>query len=69
MWNAIDPNLVLDEDGTPWLSFGSFWNGIKLVKMDTSLTRIAEPEEWHTDRRAPPLLEARRARRRGLRQP
>ncbi len=33
-WNAIDPNVVLDQDGTPWLSFGSFWSGIKLIKLD-----------------------------------
>jgi arabinan endo-1,5-alpha-L-arabinosidase len=32
-WNAIDPNVVVDESGTPWLSFGSFWSGIKLVKL------------------------------------
>lgn len=49
MWNAIDPNLIMDEDGTPWLSFGSFWNGIKLVKLRNDLTSIAEnPQEWHT---------------------
>jgi arabinan endo-1,5-alpha-L-arabinosidase len=33
-WNAIDPNVVLDETGTPWLSFGSFWSGIKMVRLD-----------------------------------
>lgn len=33
-WNAIDPHVVLDEDGTPWMSFGSFWSGIKMVKLD-----------------------------------
>jgi arabinan endo-1,5-alpha-L-arabinosidase len=48
MWNAIDAHLVLDDDGTPWMSFGSHWGGLKLVKMDTSLTRIAEPQEWRT---------------------
>jgi len=48
MWNAIDPNLVVEENGTPWLSFGSFWNGIKLVKLKDDFTAIAEPQTWYT---------------------
>jgi arabinan endo-1,5-alpha-L-arabinosidase len=48
MWNAIDPNLVIDENQTSWLSFGSFWNGIKLVRLDNTLTAISKPEEWYT---------------------
>lgn len=48
MWNAIDPNLIFDEIGTPWLAFGSFWSGLKMVKMDANLKTIAKPEEWHT---------------------
>ncbi|MFD1217438.1 arabinan endo-1,5-alpha-L-arabinosidase [Microbulbifer celer] len=47
-WNAIDPAIIFGEDGTPWMSFGSFWEGLKLVKLDDSLTRLAEPQEWHT---------------------
>jgi arabinan endo-1,5-alpha-L-arabinosidase len=47
MWNAIDPNLII-ADNEPWLAFGSFWNGIKLVRLDNSLTKPAEPEKWFT---------------------
>ena len=48
LWNAIDPNLIFDENNTPWLSFGSFWNGLKLVKLNPDLLSVAKPEAWHT---------------------
>ena len=48
LWNAIDPNLAYDANGQPWLVFGSFWSGMKLVKMNTNLKEVAEPQEWHT---------------------
>jgi arabinan endo-1,5-alpha-L-arabinosidase len=42
-WNAIDPNLVEAEDGAAWLAFGSFWEGLKLVKLAPDRLRPAEP--------------------------
>jgi arabinan endo-1,5-alpha-L-arabinosidase len=33
-FNTIDPAITLDFDGNPWLSFGSFWTGIKLIALD-----------------------------------
>jgi arabinan endo-1,5-alpha-L-arabinosidase len=39
-WNAIDPNVVLDDAGTPWLAFGSFWSGLKIVQLDSAGQRV-----------------------------
>jgi arabinan endo-1,5-alpha-L-arabinosidase len=41
-WNAIDPNLITDKDGTPYLVFGSFWDGLKLVKLNNDRLSVAE---------------------------
>lgn len=46
-WNAIDANVIVDEEGIGWLCFGSFWRGIKMFKLDSSMTRMAEPQEWY----------------------
>lgn len=32
--NAIDPAVFSDDDGTLWLTYGSYWTGIKLVQLD-----------------------------------
>ena len=48
MWNAIDPNIIIDENGTPWMNFGSFWDGIKMVKLTPDMNGVAQPEEWYS---------------------
>lgn len=52
-WNAIDPAIVEDEDGNVWMSFGSFWEGLKLVKLAPDLASVAEPQEWYSLARRP----------------
>ena len=44
-WNAIDPNIVLDEQDQPWLSFGSFWGGIKLRKLDQATGKLSSQDQ------------------------
>ena len=53
MWNAIDPNLIIDDNNTAWLTFGSFWEGMKQVKLTEDLTSVAQPEQWSTVARRP----------------
>jgi arabinan endo-1,5-alpha-L-arabinosidase len=52
MWNAIDPNLIMD-GRQGWLAFGSFWDGIKMVKLSPDLLSVAKPEVWYTLARQP----------------
>jgi arabinan endo-1,5-alpha-L-arabinosidase len=43
-FNAIDPNIVLDRKGQPWMSFGSFWSGIKMRRIDLATGKPAEKD-------------------------
>lgn len=40
-WNAIDPNLAMDEKGRPWLAWGSFWGGIKMRRVEPKTGKLS----------------------------
>ena len=46
-WNAIDPNFVIDDQDQPWLVWGSFWDGIQLARLDTTM-HMAKGEKPRT---------------------
>jgi arabinan endo-1,5-alpha-L-arabinosidase len=35
-YNAIDPEILVDRSGKAWMSFGSFWQGIRMIAIDPS---------------------------------
>jgi beta-xylosidase len=42
-YNAIDPALLRDRDGRLWMSFGSYWSGLKLVELDPATGQRLAP--------------------------
>lgn len=45
-YNAIDSNFLRDEAGQDWLEFGSYWGGLKLMRLDRRTGKPA-PGDTH----------------------
>jgi arabinan endo-1,5-alpha-L-arabinosidase len=43
-FNAIDPAIFHDTNGSLWLTFGSFWSGIKMVQLDPQTGKRLAPD-------------------------
>ena len=39
-WNAIDPNLFIQDSRHLWLSWGSFWGGVKMRRIDPATGKL-----------------------------
>ena len=54
-WNAIDPNLIVNKRGVPYLTYGSFWDGIQLIRLSK--------EDYQTPTSKPVTIARRYAKR------
>ncbi len=47
-YNCIDPCPLVDTNGTMWLAFGSYWNGIYLAQLDPATGKRTSPNSTLT---------------------
>jgi arabinan endo-1,5-alpha-L-arabinosidase len=43
-YNAIDPSVFHNSDGSLWLTFGSYWSGIKMIQLDPKTGKRMAPD-------------------------
>jgi arabinan endo-1,5-alpha-L-arabinosidase len=43
-YNTIDPAIIKDVDGKLWMSFGSYWSGIKLIELNPDTGKRIAPD-------------------------
>jgi arabinan endo-1,5-alpha-L-arabinosidase len=51
-YNAIDPNILVDTDGSVWLTYGSYWNGIFQQQINPATGQIMPGTTYHLAERA-----------------
>ena len=44
-FNALDPTILIDADKSVWITYGSYWSGIKQRQID--------PRDWNVTCRKP----------------
>lgn len=53
-FNAIDPNILVDTDGRVWLTYGSYWTGIKQREIDPASGKLFKEQTTRYDLAARP---------------
>lgn len=51
-FNAIDPDLFADTDGRLWMSYGSFWNGLRLTELSADTLKPVGETRFVANRKA-----------------
>jgi arabinan endo-1,5-alpha-L-arabinosidase len=44
-FNAIDPTILVDTDGSVWMTYGSYWTGIKQQQIDPTTGKLMAPNQ------------------------
>lgn len=46
-FNAIDPNIAVEDERNVWLSWGSFWGGIMMQRIDPQTGHVVNRDKIH----------------------